>query len=54
MARHFNLVDNSFNNLAIMVLETIHREDTEYRHRKQRYWIETLRSLAPDGLNLYS
>ena len=54
VARHFNLVDHSINDLTIMVIETIHREDTEYRKRKERYWIETLRSLAPDGLNLYS
>ena len=54
MARHFNLVDHSMNDLTIMVIETIHRQDTEYRKRKERYWIELLRSLAPDGLNLYS
>ena len=54
VARHFNLVDPSINDLTIMVIETIHREGTEYRKRKERYWIETIRSLAPDGLNLYS
>ena len=54
VARHFNLVDHSINDLTIMVIETIHMEDTEYRQRKESYWIEMIRSLAPDGLNLYS
>ena len=54
VARHFNLVDHSINDLTIIVIETIHREDAEYRKRKESSWIEMIRSLAPDGLNLYS
>ena len=54
VAKHFNQVDHSINDLAIMVIEMIHKDDTEYRRRKESHWIETIRSLTPDGLNLYS
>ena len=37
VARHLNLVDHSSNNLTIMVIETIHREDAEHRKRKESY-----------------
>ena len=53
VAKHFNLVDHSIKDLAMMVIKTIHREDTEYR-RKESHWIEMIRSLTSDGLNLYS
>ena len=51
VARHFNLSDHSIDDLSIMVIEKIHREDVEYRRRKESHWITTIRSMRPDGLN---
>ena len=34
VAKHFNSVDHSIKELTIMMIETIHREDTEYRRRE--------------------
>ena len=38
--------------LKVMVIEKIHRDYSEYRKRKESHWIEMIRSLTPDGLNL--
>ena len=50
--KYFSLSDNSMKDLPIMVIEKIYREDTDYRKWKESHWIETIRSLTPDGLNL--
>ena len=52
VARHFSLPDHSNEDLIIMVIETIQREDAQYRKRKESCWIEMTRSLIPDDLNL--
>ena len=52
VTKHFYSVDHVIKDLTIMVIETIHREDAEYT-RKESDWIEMIRSLALDGLNLY-
>ena len=54
VVQHFNLGDHNIKDLSIMVIKKIHREDAEYRKRKENHWIEMLRSLTPDGLNLNS
>ena len=54
VAQHFNSVNHLNKDLAIMVIERIHREDAEYRSRKEIHWIEMITSLTLDGLNLYS
>ena len=54
VAKHFNSVDHLIKDLTIVVIEMLHREDMEYRGRKGSHWIEMIRSLPPDGLNLYS
>ena len=53
MARHFNMSDHLIDDLSIMVIKKIHREDMEYRRWKESHWITTVHSLRPDGLNLY-
>ena len=53
VTKHFNLVDHLNNDVTIMVSETIHREDAEYRRRKESHWIEMIGSLVLDGLNIY-
>ena len=52
VAVHFNLVDHSFDNLSIQVIEQVWRDDPAYRKLQESYWIYTLKSLAPNGLNL--
>ena len=52
VAKHFSLPDHSMEDLKLMVIEKIHREDSEYRKRKESRWIEMIRSRTPDGLNL--
>ena len=52
VAAHFNSEGHSLQDLSIFVIEQIHREEASYRRAKESYWIQTLRSLAPEGLNL--
>ena len=51
VAAHFNSVDHSMEDLQIVIVENIHREDVIHSRRKQSYWIDTLRSMAPGGTN---
>ena len=52
VAKHFNLANHSLKDLLIFVIEKIHRDDVGFRKAKESYWIQTLRSLTPEGLNL--
>ena len=54
VAQQFNQQHHSLKDLTIMVIEKIHREDVNYRKQKESYWIETIKSLSPNGLNRYS
>ena len=52
VAKHFSLPDHSMEDLKVMVIEKIHREDSEYRKRKEIRWNKMIQSLTPHGLNL--
>ena len=52
VAAHFNLPGHSMEELTIMVIEKIWREDVQLRRRRESYWIHHLRSVAPEGMNL--
>ena len=52
VAKHFNSIGHSLDNLLIFVVENIHREDSMFHKAKESYWIRLLWSLAPEGLNL--
>ena len=52
VAKYFNLVNHSLEDLSIFVIEEIHRGDTGLRKAEESYWIQTLRLLTPEGLNL--
>ena len=52
VAKHFNSVGHSLDDLSIFVVEKIHQEDASFLKAKKSYWIRLLRSLAPEGLNL--
>ena len=52
VAEHLSLPDYSMEDLSIMVTDKIYGEHTDYWRRKESHWIEIIRSLTPDGLNL--
>ena len=52
VAVHFNTVGHTFENLTVMVIEQLGSAPTERRKVRESYWIHTLRSMAPYGLNL--
>ena len=52
VAQHFNSNDHSLEDLSIFVIEKIHREEATFCKAKESYWIQTLRLLTPEGLNL--
>ena len=52
VAAHFNSEGHFLQDLPIYVIEHIDREEDSYRRAKESYWIQSLRLLAPEGLNL--
>ena len=52
VAKHFFLPDHSMDDLKVMVIEKIHRKDSEYRKQKESHWIEMIQSQTPDAVNL--
>ena len=52
VANHFNSEGHSLEDLSISVIEQIHREGANFHEAKESHWIQTLRLLAPKGLNL--
>ena len=54
VANHYSLPDHYQEDIAIFVIEKIHRDDTHFQRLKENYWIQTLGTLAPSGLNNYS
>ena len=52
VANHLNSEGHSLEDLSIFVIEQIHQEEANFRKGKESYWIQTLRSLAPEGVNL--
>ena len=53
VAAHFNSEGHSQQSLSIFVIEQIHKEVASYCRMKKSYWIQVLRLLTPEGLNLY-
>ena len=52
VAEHFNLPGHYMENLTIMVIDKIGKDDVQLRRGRESYWIHHLRSMAPEGLNL--
>ena len=52
VAKHFNSTSHSLEDPSIYVIEKIHREKATFRKAKESHWIQTLQTLAPEGLNL--
>lgn len=58
VSRHFNLPDHSTDKLRIQVLEFIRQNrdlasTTEYRRKREFWWIHQLKSLEPLGINIF-
>ena len=51
VAKHFNLPGHSIDELTILVIEKIYRDNASFRRLKESLWIQTLWTLAPNGLN---
>ena len=54
VAVHFNSPGHSFEDMTVMVIERMQLSDSAKRKLRESYWIHTLRSLSPHGLNLGS
>jgi len=54
MAAHFNLPDHSLQDLQVMRIEKIQRDDAAQRKLRESNWIYTLGTLASSGMNLDS
>ena len=51
VTEHFNTTGHSFEDLTVMVIEQI-MADSARRKQQESFWIHTLQTLAPNGLNL--
>ena len=52
VATHFCQPDHSLEDLEVRGIEIIHNNSTQWRRERESFWIFTLRTLAPDGMNL--
>ncbi len=44
--------DHSLEDLEVKGIEQIRNNGTQWRRERESYWIFTLRTLAPEGMNL--
>ena len=52
VAKHFNQPDHSLNDLHIVAIDHLPSADTHSRLNKETFWIYTLQSLDPHGINI--
>ena len=52
VAAHFTQPDHSLEDLQVMGIEKIHREDATLRKLRESYWISTLGTMAHTGMNI--
>ena len=52
VAKHFNRRGHSMEDLTIMVIEKLRNNDIQFRRRRERFWIDKLGCMAPEGMNL--
>ena len=51
VAVHFNTQEHSFSDINVMVIE-VGLAKIARRQRRERFWMYTLRTIAPEGMNL--
>ena len=49
VAAHFNLPEHSKEDLTIMIVDQ--EDDANTLRKREKYWINELRTKAPDGIN---
>ena len=52
MATHSNQPDHSLEDLEVMAIQKIHRDDTTCRRHRESYWIFELATLVMSGINI--
>jgi hypothetical protein len=52
LSRHFNLLVHDWKKAEFDTLELIHERKGDLRLLRETYWIATLQTLAPNGLNV--
>ena len=52
MAKHFNQRGHSMEHLTIMVIEKFRNNNIQFRRRRERFRIDELECMAPEGMNL--
>ena len=52
VAAHFCQSDHSMEDLEVRGIEKIHDNNAQWRRERESFWIFTLTTLAPDGMNL--
>ena len=52
VAVHFNISGPTFEDVTVMVIKQLGWATTKRRKLRESFWIHTLRSVAPQGLNL--
>ena len=52
VAAHFCQPDHSMEDLEVRGTEKIHNSSMQWRRERESFWIFTLRTLAPDGMNV--
>ena len=48
---HFNSVDHEIDDLNLIIIEKCRENSRFYRKAREVYWIETLNTVTPSGLN---
>ena len=52
VAAHFNQPDHSLNDLRVMGIDKKHTNSAQWRKQRESYWIFTLDTMTPKGINL--
>ena len=52
VAAHFNISGHSVEDMAVMVIERIRKDDPVFRKNRESKWIRTLDTSCPRGMNL--
>ena len=52
VAAHFNQPNHSLDDLQVMGIEKIHTNNAKWRKQRESYWIFTLDTMTPTGMNL--
>ena len=53
VAIHFNNYRHSYKDLKIMPIENVTNNSKQVRQEKEKFWIKTLKTNYPNGLNYY-